>query len=66
MGGQKDACIQILGKDNWNIYQDDNISNITGVGYKDLVCIDYDPLDIKHVFAGGRNGLYEFYDGKIC
>lgn len=65
VGGQKDACIQILGKDNWNIYQDDNISNITGVGYKDLVCIDYDPLDIKHVFAGGRNGLYEFYDGKF-
>lgn len=65
VGGQKNACIQILGKDNWNIYQDDNISNITGVGYKDLVCIDYDPLDIKHVFAGGRNGLYEFYDGKF-
>lgn len=64
-GGQKNACIQILENDNWNIYQDDNISNTTGVGYKDLVCLDYDPLDIKHVFAGGRNGLYEFYDGKF-
>lgn len=57
MGGQKDACIQILGKDNWNIYQDDNISNITGVGYKDLVCIDYDPLDIKHVLQEVEMGF---------
>lgn len=65
VGGQRNACIQILANDDWNIYQDENISNVTGVGYKDIVCLDYDPLDIKHVFAGGRNGLYEFYDGKF-
>lgn len=65
VGGNKTACIQILANDKWNIYQDENISNVTGVGYKDLACLDYDPLDGKHVFAGGRNGLYEFYDGKF-
>lgn len=63
VGGQRNACIQILNNNNWNIYQDEDISNNTGVGYKDIVCLDYDPLDTKHVFAGGRNGLYEFYDG---
>ena len=65
VGGQRNACIQILNNNNWNIYQDEDISNNTGVGYKDIVCLDYDPLDTKHVFAGGRNGLYEFYDGKF-
>lgn len=49
MGGNKTACIQILANDKWNIYQDENISNVTGVGYKDLACLDYDPLDGKHV-----------------
>ena len=65
VGGQRNACIQILNNDNWFIYQDDNISQNTGVGYKDIVCLDYNPKDQKQVFAGGRNGLYEFYDGKF-
>ena len=65
VGGQRNACIQILNNDNWFIYQDDNISQNTGVGYKDIVCLDYNPKDPKQVFAGGRNGLYEFYDGNF-
>ena len=65
IGGFRNACIQILKDDEWTIYQDEGIEEITGVGYKDLVVLDYDPKDIKHVFAGGRNGLYEFYDGKF-
>ena len=65
VGGLRNACIQILKDDNWDIYQDEGISDITGVSYQDIVCLDYDPLDIKHLFAGGRNGLYEFYDGKF-
>lgn len=65
VGGQRNACIQILNNDNWFIYQDENISQNTGVGYKDIVCLDYNPKDQKQVFAGGRNGLYEFYDGKF-
>lgn len=65
VGGLRNACIQILKDDNWNIYQDEGISEKTGVTYQDIVCLDYDPLDVKHLFAGGRNGLYEFYDGKF-
>lgn len=49
---------------SWTIYQDD-IDKITGYTYKDIDCIDYDPTDPRHVFAGGRTGLYEFYDGKL-
>ena len=65
VGGLRNACIQILDNNNWNIYKDENISNTTGVSYQDIVCLDYNPLDTKQVFAGGRNGLYEFYDGKF-
>ena len=59
------ACIQLLKDDEWNIYQDEGISEKTGVRYEEIVCLDYDPRDINHVFAGGRNGLYEFQNGKF-
>ena len=65
VGGQRNACIQLLKEGDWHIFQDENISEKTGVGYKDIVCLDFDPLDNKHIFAGGRNGLYEFYDEKF-
>ncbi len=61
----RNACIQLLKEGDWHIFQDENISEKTGVGYKDIVCLDFDPLDNKHIFAGGRNGLYEFYDEKF-
>ena len=48
----------------WNVYQD-GLDKITGYTYKDVDCIDYDPTDPRRVFAGGRTGLYEFYDGKL-
>ena len=59
------ACIQLLKDDNWTIYQDEGISEKTGVRYEEIVCLDYDPKDINHVFACGRNGLYEFQNGKF-
>lgn len=65
VGGQRNACIQLLKEGDWHVFQDENISEKTGVGYKDIVCLDFDPLDNKHIFAGGRNGLYEFYDEKF-
>lgn len=65
VSGQRNACIQLLKEGDWHIFQDENISEKTGVGYKDIVCLDFDPLDNKHIFAGGRNGLYEFYDEKF-
>jgi len=59
------ASIQLLENNKWNIYQDDNISITTGVTYQGLVCLDIDPQDNNHLFAGGRNGLYEFNNSKF-
>lgn len=58
------GCIQVLKNDNWIIYED-NIDTITGYAYQDINCIDADPNDPEHVFAGGRTGLYEFKSGKL-
>jgi hypothetical protein len=65
IGDNKDATIQVLNGNDWTIYQDTGISEVTGAAYKDLVCLDYDPTDANHVFAGGRTGLYEFENGKF-
>lgn len=61
----RNGCIQLLKNDDWNIYSDDNIIANTHVTYQNIECLDYDPTDINHVFAGGRNGLYEYQDGKF-
>ncbi len=58
------GCIQVLSQNDWQIYQD-NINTITGYDYRDINCIDVDPLDDSHVFAGGRTGLYEFKNGQL-
>ena len=58
------GTIQVLKENDWQIY-DDNISSKTGLSYIDVNSVDVDPLDPNHVFAGARNGLYEFKDGKF-
>lgn len=60
------GMIQVLqpDADEWQIYQD-QLDTITGVKYISVNCIAVDPLDPKHVFGSGKNGLYEFYDGKF-
>ena len=67
-GGYSDpGCIQVLdiNNDEWKIFQDDGIYEKVGMKYKDIFCVDVDPFDEKHVFAGGRQGLFEFYDGQF-
>ena len=59
------GCIQILQEGDWDIYQDDGIAEQTGVDYINSNCLDYDPLDIEHVFVGSRTGVYEFRNGKF-
>lgn len=58
------GTIQVLDKDEWNIYQDD-IKGITGYDYQDINCVEPDAKNPNHVFASGRTGLYEFTDGKL-
>ena len=48
----------------WTIY-DARLDTITNYAYLDINCVEVDPNDDKHVFASGRTGLYEFYDGKF-
>ena len=66
-GGIAPACIQVLDidKDEWQIYKDEDIKEKTGLKLEDIYSLDVDPLDEKHVFAGSRKGLYEFYDGEF-
>lgn len=66
-GAVKPACIQVLdiNSDEWQIYQDEGIKEKTEVIYQNIFCMDVDPLDEKHTFAGATNGLYEFYDGQF-
>ena len=52
------ACIQVYGQDNeWLVYPSDGISEKTGQKYENLICLD---VKDNKLFAGGRNGLYEF------
>lgn len=58
------GTVQMLENGEWTIYED-RIDTITGHAYNDITCIDIDPDDIDHVFAGSRTGLYEFQNGRL-
>ena len=59
------ASLQKLENNEWTAFGDENIKHTTGVDYIGLVCIEEDPIDKEHIFAGGRNGLYEFRNGNF-
>ena len=59
------GCIQVWDGNEWQIYQDDDIQDITGLPYIDLVSIAVDPTNNRHVAVSGRMGVYEFMDGKF-
>lgn len=59
------GCIQVLKNNEWQLYQEEGISNQTGVSYVNITVLDIDPKDSNHLFAGARNGLYEYTDGKL-
>ena len=60
------GTIQVLARNTWQIYEDAaQIQPKTGLSYQDIYCIDIDPKDENHLFAGARNGLYEFQDGHF-
>ena len=52
--------------DDWQIYQDTDLTAITGLtNYSYVTSLAIDPKNPNHVFAGARNGLYEFLDGQL-
>lgn len=64
------ATVQVKEGGDWTFLQDD----MTGVDgtqtsstwtFVDMLTVDVDPFDSKHVFAGGRPGLFEYYDGQL-
>ena len=61
---ERPGTIQVMKDNEWNIYED-NLETVTGHQYLDIDCLDIDPNDETHVFAGGRTGLYEFKDGRF-
>lgn len=58
------GIIQTFDGNEWTLYEE-KISEKTGYDYENICCIDVDPNNPQHVFAGGRCGLYEFLDGKL-
>ena len=65
----RDGAVQVYDGNEWTIYQDD-MTGVDGTDgarwiYCDTYSVDEDPRDSKHVMAGARPGLFEFYDGKL-
>lgn len=63
------ATVQLKKGDDWEILPDDmtGVEGTTSSGWKfvEMYAVDVDPFDSKHIFAGGRTGLYEYYDGNL-
>ena len=58
------AIVQTFTNNEWTVYQDD-MGEIVGNSMQDITCLDYDPKDYNHVFAGGRAGIYEYLNGRF-
>lgn len=61
----KTGNIQTLKDDEWGLFQNEDITPITGYSFPGIVCFDIDPLDENHVFGCSRNGVYEFRNGQF-
>ena len=63
------GTVQIYDFKEWTFLQDDmtGVPGTEGSGWKfvNTFSVDVDPFDPKHIFAGGRTGLFEYYDGKL-
>ena len=64
---KKSASIQIydIENDEWTTFNNEGIADQLGVRYQDIMTIDVDPKDSRHVVAGAQSGLFEFYDGEL-
>ncbi len=59
------GAVQVLSGDDWQIYQNEGISEQTGITYEDINAVDVDPRDENHVMAGSKGGIYEFRNGNF-
>ena len=56
------AIIQTMTNDEWTLFQGDTETDYL---FQDFACLDLDPLNPTHIFAGGRTGLYEYNNGRM-
>ncbi len=56
------AVVQTFKDNEWTLYQGDTEADYL---FQDLTCLDIDPSNATHVFAGGRTGLYEYNNGRM-
>ena len=61
------GTIQVFNpNNNWQIYQEEGITDISGKKYQDITSLAVDPNNDSHVFASSAGeGLYEFLQGKL-
>ena len=64
INANRPGTVQTLQNNEWTIYQD-QLETTTNHEYADIDCLDIDPANSNHVFAGGRTGLYEFLNGSF-
>ena len=61
-----DGTLMVYENGRWTFFQEEGISEQTGVPYRDINCIVEHPDDPTHHFAtSGGTGLYEFKEGKF-
>ena len=54
-----------IANDSWTTFSNEGIAESLGIRYQDIMTVDIDPSDPRHVMAGSQAGLFEFYDGKL-
>ena len=68
---QRPATIQLYNstEKEWTALPDDmtGVAGTESNGWKfvDMMAVDVDPLDSKHIIATGRTGMYEYQDGAF-
>ena len=56
------AIIQTMTNDEWTLFQGDTEADYL---FQDFACLDLDPQNPTHIFAGGRTGLYEYNNERM-
>lgn len=64
------AYIQIYDFDHekWSVLPDDTTGMgdiLAGNRFVDMMTVNIDPTDDKHIIGTGRTGMYEYYDGRF-
>ena len=58
--------IQVYENNKWKVFSTDGISDVANIDNFKVKCIAIDPTSTdEHVFAGSRNGLFEFRNGAF-